>query len=75
MKREGKVSKDLAYVQETSSFILDFINECALDLHSAFVRISMDGGGPFLKVKLNVLDANKSTKSVIYMNRCVERQI
>ena len=49
------------------------LNQRALDLHSAFVRISMDGGGSFLKVIINVFDANESTKSAIYMNSGVQR--
>ena len=44
-----------------------------LDLHSAFVQILMDVGGSFLKVVINVFDANESTKPAIYINSGVQR--
>ena len=53
--------------------ILDLINQHALDLHSPFVQISMDGGGSFLKVVINAFDPNESTKSAIYMNSGIQR--
>ncbi|XP_047136879.1 uncharacterized protein LOC124813624 [Hydra vulgaris] len=69
----GIVEKDLVYVQESSSFTMDLINQRGLDVHSAFVRISMDSGGSFLKIIINVFDVNEKKKfSVMYMNSGVQ---
>ncbi|XP_065672397.1 uncharacterized protein LOC136090170 [Hydra vulgaris] len=70
---DGTTIKDLVFVQNTSSFILDLINQRSLDPQSAFVHISMDGGGGFMKVIVNVFDINENTTSNLYLNSGVQR--
>ena len=43
----------------TSDFVLDLVKSCGLDLTSAFIRISLDGGGSFFKVIINVFDCEE----------------
>ncbi|XP_047138848.1 uncharacterized protein LOC124814833 [Hydra vulgaris] len=69
----GTSIKDLVFVQDTSSFILDLIIQRCLDPQSAFVRISMDAGGGFMKVIVNVFDVNENTTSNLYLNSGVQR--
>ncbi|XP_065680699.1 uncharacterized protein LOC124817111 [Hydra vulgaris] len=69
----GTSIKDLVFVQDTSSFILDLITQHCLDPQSAFVRISMDAGGGFMKVIVNVFDVNENTTSNLYLNSGVQR--
>ena len=49
-------SKNLVFILDTSAFILKLIQERNLNPLTAFVRISLDGGGLLLKVILNVFD-------------------
>ena len=39
------VLRDLVYVNKTSDFVLDLVKSCGLDPTSAFIRISLNGGG------------------------------
>ena len=70
---DGTSIKDLVFVQNAPSFILDLINQRCLDPQSAFVRISIDGGGGFMKVIVNVFDVNENTTSNLYLNSGVRR--
>ena len=41
--------KNLVFIEDTSSFVLKLIQERNLDPLTAFVRISLDGGGCFFE--------------------------
>nr|XP_047123970.1 uncharacterized protein LOC105848184 isoform X2 [Hydra vulgaris] len=69
----GTSIKELVFVQGTSSFILDLIIQRCLDPQTAFVCISMDGGGGIMKVFANVFDVNENTTSNLYLNSGVQR--
>ena len=60
--------KNLVFIEDTSSFVLKLIQERNLDPLTAFVRISLDGGGAFLKVIVNVFDALEDTLSNSFLN-------
>ena len=65
--------KNLVFIEDTSSFVLKLIQERNLDPLTAFVRISLDGGGAFLKVIVNVFDALEDTLSNSFLNSGVQR--
>ena len=52
--------RDLVYVQNTSDFVLEFLKLRGLDPTLAFIRISLDGGGSFFKVIINIFDCHKN---------------
>ena len=49
-------------------FVFKLIQERNLDPLTAFVRISLDGGGAFFKVIVNVFDALEDTLSNSFLN-------
>ncbi|XP_065666001.1 uncharacterized protein LOC136087369 [Hydra vulgaris] len=67
------ILRDLVYVQNTSDFVPDLLKLRGLNPTSAFVRISLDGGGSFFKVIINVFDCQKDNESDEYLNSGIQR--
>ena len=67
------VLRDLVYVNKTSDFVLDLVKSRGLDPTSAFIRISLDGGGSFFKVMINVFDCEKKNGLDLFLNSGVQR--
>ncbi len=66
--------RDVVYVQNTSDFVLNIISQRNLDPTTTFVRISVDSGGSFLKVIVNVFDPEeRNINSERFMNSGVQR--
>ena len=64
------LSRDLVFVQDTS-FIMHLISERHLDPFHTLVRISIDAGGSFVKVIVNVFEPN--SESGKFLNSVVQR--
>ena len=60
-------------MQDTSSFILELIKQRGLEPLSAFVRLSLDGGGGFMKVIVNVFSPDEDLDDGLYINSGVQR--
>ena len=67
------LNRSLVFVQDTSAFILHLINERKLDPASTLVRVSLDSGGSFMKVIVNVFDPEEELASDTYLNSGVKR--
>ena len=67
------VLRDLVYVNKTSDFVLDLVKSCGLDPTSAFIRISLDGGGSFFKVIINVFDCEEKNGLDLFLNSGVQQ--
>ena len=67
------IKRSLVYVQDTSSFILHLIEERSLDPLQTLVRISLDSGGSFMKIIVNVFDPDVEKSSGKYSNSGVQR--
>ena len=67
------VLQDLAYVQKTPDFVLDLVKSHGLDPASAFIRISLDGGGSFFKVIINVFDCEEKNGLDLFLNSGVQQ--
>ena len=66
--------RDLVYVQNTSDFVLELLKLRGLDPTSAFIRISLDGGGSFFKVIINIFDCHRNNDdSDEFLNSGVQR--
>ena len=57
------IFRDVLYVKSTSEFVLEIIKQRDLDPTIAFVRVSLDGGGGFLKVIVNVFETEEFEES------------
>ena len=66
------VLRDLVYVNKTSDFVLDLVKSCGLDPTSAYIRISLDGEGPFFKVMINVFDCEEKNGLDLFLNSGVQ---
>ena len=53
------IMKDLVYIKDVSEFIMMLINERKLDPFETLVRVSVDGGGSFMKIIVNVFDVHE----------------
>ena len=60
-------------MQDTSSFILELIKQRGLEPLSAFVRLSLDCGGGFMKVIVNVFSPDEDLDDGLYINSGVQR--
>ena len=73
----NNIPRDVLYVKSTSDFINEIVRQRGLDPTTAFVRISLDGGGGFLKVIVNVFDTEElddsESNSTIFKNSGVQR--
>ena len=67
------VLRDLVYVQKTSDFVLDLVKSRGFDPTSAFIRISLDGGGLFFNVIINVFDCEEKNGLDLFLNSGVQR--
>ena len=63
---------DLVYVHKTSDFVLDLVKSCGLDPTSAFIRISLNGGGSFFKVIINDFDYKEKNGLDLFLNSGVQ---
>ena len=70
-REESVLRRDLVYVQDTSAFIMNLISERYLDPFKTVVRVSIDGGGEFLKVIVNVFDPENDSGK--YLDSGVQR--
>ena len=57
------IFRDVLYVKSTSDFVNEIIKQRDLDPTTAFVRVSLDGGGGFLKVIVNVFETEEFEES------------
>ena len=53
--------------------MLDLVKSCGLDQASAFIRISLDGGGSLFKVIINVFDCEEKNGLDLFLNIGVQR--
>ena len=56
------IVRDLVYIKNPSDLILHIIRERDINLCVGFVRVSLDGGGGFLKIVVNVFEEEKNLK-------------
>lgn len=74
---DGSITeKDLVVVRDASAFIQHIIRARSLDPANTVVRVSMDGGGGFLKIIVNVFEegeAEISTAAERYLDSGVQR--
>ena len=71
---EFVLRRDVVFVQETSNFILNIIEQRKIDPFSTRVRISLDSGGSFLKVIVNIFDPeDNNVNSERFLNSGVQR--
>ena len=67
------LSQSLVYVQNTSDFVLFIMKERLLDPASTLVCISLDSGGSFMKVVINVFNPEQERSTENYNNSGVQR--
>ena len=65
------IIRDLVYIKNPSDLILHIIKERGINPCVGFVQVSLDGGGGFLKVVVNVFEEQESENK--YMNSGVQK--
>ena len=51
--------RDIVFVKDIQSFILNIMEQRKLDPKQAFVRVGIDGGGGFLKVCVSIFEPDE----------------
>ena len=67
------LNRNLVYVQNTSTFVMHLISKRMLNPENTLVRISLDSGGSFMKVIVNVFDPEEERSSGTFSNSGVQR--
>lgn len=65
------LKRNLVYVKDTSELVLHLISQRCLDPFKTLVRISLDSGGEFMKVIVNVFEPDQS--SGMFLDSGVQR--
>ena len=65
------IIRDLVYIKNPSDLILHIIKERGINPCVGFVRVSLDGGGGFLKVVVNVFEEQESENK--FMNSGIQK--
>ena len=65
------IIRDLVYIKNPSDLILHIIKERGINPCVGFVRVSLDGGGDFLKVVVNIFEEQESENK--FMNSGVQK--
>ena len=65
------IIRDLVYIKNPSDLILHIIKERGINPCVGFVKVSLDGGGGFLKVVVNVFEEQESENK--FMNSGIQK--
>ena len=57
------IIRDLVYIKNPSDLILHIIRETEINPCLGIVRVSLDGGGGFLKIVMNVFEEEKEPEN------------
>ena len=76
MSKEGSIMRTVVYCSNLEEFVWHILDQRSLAPPDALIKISLDGGGRFFKVCLqlvNLLESGKRTKSEGYLSTGVKK--